>query len=397
MSEELIKRFSHTAEDYPFFSRQTHKVLRNKQIVSETININENLIHYVQDTALLISRIDGSIEDDDLGGPFDHVVYLDKSARPVSWLVGMLWDSFAEKDQSGKAKRIPQHSYINIDRSPWFRNVGIQVTDDGRQKENGELATYGDFVSHIRNLSKRHLAEIRALYIDGGIEKENVGEIMGTPSILDGKRVLIVDEVARTGATLNIAVRLFQEAFPDASEIRGTHFWHPQEPPLVMGSENVLTSLPVWYDPATLIGRGIGGINEEYHRKRYEKYMVLLMDYPGTGEKILRKLRTYAFSASVYSAPLLNEDGSLMDYGQEKRTRALLADMRKLKDDFERGRILFAPPIEWMDDDRFEDAIFSQGLKMIPLNATDLQREEIRRDPLFYLNFISALKIDNST
>lgn len=94
------------------------------------------------------------------------------------------------------------------------------MTDDGRQKENGELATYRDFVNNLHNLNKRHLAELRALYIDGGIDVEDVEWVMGQPTLLDGKRVLIVDEVSRTGATLNIATHLFKLAFPNAKEIR---------------------------------------------------------------------------------------------------------------------------------------------------------------------------------
>lgn len=45
--------------------------------------------------------------------------------------------------------------------------IAVYSFFDG-QKENGELATYKDFVSHIGNLSDGHLAEIRALYIEGG-------------------------------------------------------------------------------------------------------------------------------------------------------------------------------------------------------------------------------------
>ncbi len=111
-------------------------------------------------------------------GGYDHVVYLDKSARPVSWLVNMFWNDFAAEDLNGNKICRPKHSYVNIDRSPWFRNVGINVTDDGRQKENGELATYRDFVNNLHNLNKHHLAELRALYIDGRIDVEDIEWIM---------------------------------------------------------------------------------------------------------------------------------------------------------------------------------------------------------------------------
>lgn len=105
-----------------------------------------------------------------------------------------------------------------------------------------------------------------------GIENEDEKYVLGTSTILDGKKILVVDEVSRTGSTLDIAKHLVRLAFPDAAEIDGTYFWHPGEAPLKMGSENVLTSLPVWYDPNTLEGRGIGSPNPEYYRKLYQDY-----------------------------------------------------------------------------------------------------------------------------
>ena len=164
--KEFVRKFIHTTDEYPVFSRQTHFVIRDGKIVAETIGINENLMHYVRDTALLISKIDGSIKGN-ISSPeaFDHIVYLDKSARPVSWIVNMLWQSFAAVDNSGKQAKRPLHTYVNIDRSPWFRKVGIDVSNDGRQKSNGELATYSDFISHKDHLTNTHLAAIRSLFI----------------------------------------------------------------------------------------------------------------------------------------------------------------------------------------------------------------------------------------
>ena len=388
--EELLERYTHAPEEFPVFARQTHQVLKSGGIVSERIDINENLIHYVQETALLISVIDGTVAADGFGPgkAFDHVVYLDKSARPVSWLVNLFWKDFAAEEGKGRIRRRPPHSYINIDRSPWFRKVGISVSDDGRQKAGGELATYADFLSHISAVTHRHLAEIRALYLPGGIETEDAEAILGSPSVLDGKRVLIVDEVSRTGATLDIAVKLFQLAFPAAKEITGAYFWHPREAPLKLGSENVMTSLPVWYDPDSLYGRGIGGISEAYYRKRYEHYLAFLPRQPRIH---IRKLRAQAFSAPVFSAPLLTEEGEVLDLSREGKTRALSRDFLRLHLEYEAGRVFFSPPYQWADCGRFEGAILRQGLKLIPEDASPQEAERTRRDPLFYLNFLKRL------
>lgn len=387
-AKELLEKYRHEPEEYPVLMQQTHKIIKNGSMVNERININENLIHYVQDTALLISEIDGSLS----GGrkqAVDHVVYLDKSARPVSWLVNMFWPEFAVRDDQGKIVKRPPHTYVNIDRSPWFRKVGINVSDDGRQKDNGELAAYSDFINNIGNLTKRHLAEVRALFIEGGIEDENVDALMDSPTILDGKRVLIVDEVSRTGSTLNIAAHIFRLAFPKAAEIKSSYFWHPAEPPLKVGNENVLTSLPVWYDPNTLTGRGIGGLNEKYYRQRYEHYSELA----AKGHSIdIRKLRAQAFSAPVFSAPLLKEDGSILNLKEEKKTRDLCRDLKKLADDYRKGKIFFTPPHAWIEMGRYEPMLEKQGVKLIPETATEAQCDEIRKNPLFYLNFIQMLK-----
>ncbi len=88
--EELLLQYTHSPEEFPVLSRQTHKVMKNGKIENELININENIIHYLRDTVALISMIDGSAEATGRKTyPYDHVVYLDKSARPVSWLVNM--------------------------------------------------------------------------------------------------------------------------------------------------------------------------------------------------------------------------------------------------------------------------------------------------------------------
>ncbi|MBO7729633.1 MAG: hypothetical protein J6S31_02120 [Lachnospiraceae bacterium] len=390
MSQDLIKKYVHLPEEYPVLMQQTHKIIKDKKMVNERININENLIHYVQDTALLISEIDGSLEGKE-GLPFDHVIYLDKSARPVSWLVNLFWDDFASSNLDGTKRKRPKHSYINIDRAPWFRNVGIAVNDDGRQKENGELATYTDFIHNIANLKERHLAEIRALYIEGGIETEDVKTVMQSPTILDGKNVLIVDEVSRTGSTLNIAEHLFRLAFPDMACIKGAYFWHPMEPMIKVGTETVITSLPVWYDPSTLTGRGIGGLDPVYYRQRYEYYLGMQDTISNLD---IKKMRTQAFSSSVFSAPLLHDDGTVMSLDEEKVTRRLCRDLKKLHADYQEGHLFFLPPSDWRMTKRelYLSSLKSQGVKLLPAGASAEEQNSIKRDPLFFLNFIETLK-----
>lgn len=79
--DEMLEKYSHDSSEFPVLKEQTHKILRDGKRVSERIEINENIVHYLKDTALLISKIDGRLDGN---SGFGHVIYLDKSARPVS-------------------------------------------------------------------------------------------------------------------------------------------------------------------------------------------------------------------------------------------------------------------------------------------------------------------------
>lgn len=387
-NNEFVNRYIHSSEEFPVLSRQTRFVIKDGRIVAEKIGINENLMHYIQDTALLISKNDGSIKGNMSEDAFDHVVYLDKSARPVSWIVNMLWKNFAAIDENGEIAKRPRHTYVNIDRSPWFRKVGIDVTNDGRQKSNGELSTFHDFISHKANLTNMHLAAIRSLFIEDGIDTEDPDEIMKTPTILAGKRLLVVDEVSRTGATLSIAEFLFRAAIPEASHIEGAYFWHPAEPLIKVGNENMLTSLPVWYDPNTSFGRGIGELNEDYYRRRYDHYLKLSKT---DNRYAIKKLRMQAFASPVFSAPHLKSDGSVMGLEEEKVSRNLAKDLCQLAEDYRNGTILFTPPTEW-GFDCCAKAVTKQGFLLIPETATPEEAIKIRKSDRFYLNVIKAIK-----
>ena len=150
-----------------------------------------------------------------------------------------------------------------------------------------------------------------------------------------------------------------------------------------------LTSLPVWYDPNTLTGRGIGGLDPIYYRKRYDYYLSQMEANPAID---IKKLRAHAFASSVYSAPLLNDDGTAMNLADEKKTRELCKDLRKLHDEYKEKKLFFNPPHDWIDTDRFEACLEEQGIKIIPKDADDNECMRIRKDSMFYLNFIQELK-----
>ena len=141
----------------------------------ERLSIDETLGRMVSSTANTIATICG----EKTGIPkADHVIYLDKSARPVSWLVDEFWDVFSDEER-------PQKTFLAIDRRLWLRtyhrdNVEIKerqnatpfVIDAGGNSK--ELASEVHF--DINKVPKEVLAGIRALYVEGGIDTEDPEE-----------------------------------------------------------------------------------------------------------------------------------------------------------------------------------------------------------------------------
>ena len=66
--------------------------------------------------------------------------------------------------------------------------------------------------------------------------------------------------------------------------------------------------------------------------------------------------------------------------------------MRKLHDEYKEKKLFFNPPHDWIDTDRFEACLEEQGIKIIPKDADDNECMRIRKDSMFYLNFIQELK-----
>ena len=319
----LSNRFRVSPEDYQIFSQQagfrTDKI--TGELKSQTLNINETLGSMVGCTAKLIGELTGG--DGQVAA--DHVIYLDKSARPVSWLVDEFWDDFTD------AKK-PETTYLAIDRNYWFHNVGLET--DSRQylvDASGEkrLARGSDFWEKFDALPKEeqrdYLARIRALYIEGGIANENINEILSTPTVLNGKNLVIVDEVARSGATQSIAVGLLKKAIPELNSVRSVVFWRDQ-PKVLDGKDGEIQmgNAPVWYphDPNDWRGRGVKDINPAFYENQYKLN-------PNN------KTRAERFGSIVLGEPLLNKED---EPGQ--LSWRLREEIERMRDDYDDGHIL---------------------------------------------------------
>src|SRR5579872_950247 len=168
------------------------------------------LSEYVRNTDGIIGKLDGSIPlKDDKGeilGPPTSVIYLDKSARPVQWMVSALWPILAKKEGGNIAPK-PQQYFLNIDKDMWLVDMGFnpgEIQDASSKPIN---------LNNIENIQD-HINRIRAIYSKEPLEEENVGDAFNYPTRLDGQHVLVIDEVKSSGKTLEIAQMLLSRAIP---------------------------------------------------------------------------------------------------------------------------------------------------------------------------------------
>lgn len=233
-------------------------------------NIDYIASEYIGWTANMIQEIDDA----------DLVVYLDKSGRPVSWLVNEFWEEFTDKSR-------PAEAFLAIDRYEWFKKIDRPLTPEYSLVEEPDgsrhKAHFSDFKSSVNKLPRDTFAKIRALFIPGGVESEDVDEIMNTPTGLESKKIVIVDEVENSGSTSDIAHWLLRQAIPEADiedpedrnhkRIFFVHLPRYHKDGTDDG-ELQMNETPVWYDPKKYkdeSGRGVLDLNEGYFLNEYEK------------------------------------------------------------------------------------------------------------------------------
>ena len=343
--EELMsdpaKRFHVNPSDFPILSKQA-EMGEKWGDRARTLSIDETMGRFVKATADCIAVLAGEdvgLRSEKLPAA-DHIIYLDKSARPVSWLNNVFWDSFTNKPRPG-------HSYLAIDRMEWFARTNTPVDSSGYIKdadgESSHIARFEDFLKE--NVSNEDIARIRALYIPGGIESEDVDKIMNTPTGLEGKNITIIDEVGRSGSTLNIAKYLVSRAIPEAASVNGYVYWNAgvQVSP---NGEHQMRGVPVWYDSNSHIGRGIGDVNESSFAMRYE-------EYPSP------KTRAQKFGSFVL--------GEFLDLSKEpgNKSRQLAKEIRIMRKEWDDGHIMMPMPDHY-DDEKWMARLEGQGVKFTP-------------------------------
>ena len=167
----------------------------------------------------------------------DTAIFLDKSARPVAWLVNELWDDLAPTDkETGVLAKKPEIKFLNIDREQWGPYIG-----------RSEDKTGGIDVGWI---PEENINDLRKVFapIPGNSSTES-------QTMLTGKNVMVIDEVRSSGDTLNMAERILCRAFPDANDIKGVYWMlQPAERDSKSGAL-ISGEVPVWYSDRSVEGR----------------------------------------------------------------------------------------------------------------------------------------------
>lgn len=292
---------------------------------------------YVQLTDSLINRMLGGLVTYDTevekAKPFDFVVWLDKSARPLAWLTKELWPILAS-DRDGNLPKMPEFKFVNIDRNQWTTEVdpeNIGSTD-------------------VSNISPTIIRSLRSIFLKNPNDKKNglIEEIDEAPTIFDGKSILIVDEVRSSGKTLNYAESFFRRAFPD-SVVDGA-YWMSRMHRTKEGSEGN-ADIPVWYSDKTSAGRGIGNRNIDLSLKS--------------------KNRTQRLGARFLSTALQEDDPLSV---------RLRLEFKQLANDVRSHKVLVNPSIDRDIEDYDERALRLNGFTEFDTfkNALFKLREQVR-------------------
>jgi hypothetical protein len=199
------------------------------------------LERYVNYTDNLINAIQHFDTDEDGNSvPADYVIYLDKSARPVAWMTRELWPTLTEADAQGESPKMPEMRFLNIDRMPWRINPGVEIGQDP---------------SNFREPDEEDIIGLRSIFTAPGKDPSSPGQ-------LDGKRILVVDEVSDSGDTLRVSTQLLERAFPDAV-IKGANWMDVHTQAGDRQQSKQVLDRPVWYEAKEESGRGVFGHTSE--------------------------------------------------------------------------------------------------------------------------------------
>lgn len=239
-------------------------------------------------------------------------IFLDKSARPVGWMVNELWDQLAPATgPDGEPTKKPQIKFLNIDREQWGAITG-------RSEDKGGLIS-------AEKIPSERIDELRELY-QPIVGQSKHGEV----SLLTDKKVLIIDEVRQSGDTLRMAEAVLKRAFPDAAEIKGTYWMQSTSTRDPRSGATIGGEVPVWYSDREVTGRLVA--NRDVTKSR-------------NSNSRAQRLGQWWLSTTFRSGPDL-------------KGRQLRKEARWLAEDLREHELPYMPSTSWSDSyDAIEDRI----------------------------------------
>ena len=117
----------------------------------------------------------------------DVAIYLDKSARPVSWFVDEFWEDVTDLPK-------PETEHLAIDRKVWFERFDVELELGEYKKGTNELAEWKDLPVH--DVKKEEVMELQRLLRDEVITREELESLIrGDFHINDRIRGRAIDAV----------------------------------------------------------------------------------------------------------------------------------------------------------------------------------------------------------
>lgn len=281
----------------------------DEQLRTQYVQLTDGLIHKMVDG---VEATDSTTQEKSLERP-DVVIWLDKSARPLAWLTKELWPLLSP-DAKGETPKMPDFRFVNIDREQWVNTVDPS----------------GSGYMDIDRVDESIIRSLRSVFVAPQHKKEGLTEsIDSAPTELNGKTILIVDEVRASGRTLEIAQKFFARAFPD-TKIAATHWMGG-----IVQKEGAIgnADLPVWYKEADVRGRGVGNRDERLSQRSHS--------------------RTQRLGSWFLSTHLSTED---------QASKQLRREFRRLARDVADHKVLYLPSLDREMDDWDERAERINGM-----------------------------------
>ncbi|MBU1132600.1 hypothetical protein KKC32_05150 [Patescibacteria group bacterium] len=182
----------------------------------------------------LVERIDQLIEQIKNSG-IEELIFLDKSARPLSWLFQERWNN---KQSDPKIKYIDMGTMEVRGKKTIIEEMSEEGEAMYKSLDEIEKKSYTEDDEWF--WKKNNFAEGTAIDDDIWLSKKNIPKIWLAivakhPDLIEKirsrygkklqKKVLIIDELLMTGETLRATAAVFAQAYPQ-SEIFGVHFFN---------------------------------------------------------------------------------------------------------------------------------------------------------------------------